>query len=571
MENIQKYCVIDCRVSDNIQLFGNSLGDQETIGRLVAKKLGFEVAEVFRKPHSATTTERDDIQEVIDFIKKDKRIIKYYIVKSIDRLTRGGYPEYMRIKDELEKIGVKIIDAQGIIQPNRNTLEHFGGNIHYGWSMHSPSESAEMLEAYKGKAEVRDILTRLVGAEISLVQDGYSVRRAPDGLKNNHITVDGKKKVIREADPTRVDYFLRMFELLSDGIDYPEVVSRLNSIGFRTKTYQKWDRSDKEHPRIVGRRGGIPLTVKQLQRYILQTEYAGINYEKWTRHNPIKLRQFDGIVSIDIFNRANRGKIYIKINKDQSIKILHNHSAWSKVRRFRDNPKYPWKCILCPLCHSEMLASVSKGKYPAYHCGGWTGKGIKRTHKYYRIPQNEFEKAVRSYFDSLKFNDGFLAGLELHLLDKYREREKEILKDSSAISRTVSDLKSELAKKLDTLDSVENLVVKRMIETHIAGLDTQIKQVEEERDKIEINEKSIRTFRQYAGYIMEHPSKILTEAEDLRSRRTLLSLFFEEIPTYQEILNGTPKLTSLFKLSDEFKANKSQLVTLQGVEPWFSA
>jgi hypothetical protein len=40
-----------------------------------------------------------------------------------------------------------------------------------------------------------------------------------------------------------------------------------------------------------------------------------------------------------------------------------------------------------------------------------------------------------------------------------------------------------------------------------------------------------------------------------------MSLFFEEMPTYTEMLNGTPKLTRLFKLSDEFKSNKGQFVT----------
>ena len=569
MKSVQEYCVIDCRVSDPIQLKGGSLDDQEVIGRLVAEKLGVTVAKVFKKPHSATTTERDDFQEVIDYIEKDNRPIKYYIVKSLDRLTRGGYTEYLRLKNELEKLKIEIVDAQGVIQPKKNTLEHLGG-FKYKWSEYSPSEAGEMLETYKGKAEARDILTRMIGAEIVLVQEGYAVRRAPDGLKNKEVIVDGKDKVIREADAGRAHYFQRMFELLADGMDYLEVCNRLNALSFRTRIYNRWDRHDKEHPKIVGQTSGKPLTVKQLQRYILQTEYAGISYEKWNRHHPVKMEQFDGIVSIDTFNKANRGKIYIILNSDQSIAIRHNYSPWGKMKRLRDNPKYPWKCIPCPFCGSEMLASISKGKYPAYHCGGWTGKGSKRTHEYFRIPQDEFEKNVCSYLDSLKFDDGFLAGLELHIIDKYREREKEILVDSSAISRTVSDLKSELAKKLDTFGFAKSPVTRHMIEMQITDLDTQIKQAEGERGKIEINEKSIRAFRQYAGYIMEHPAEILTKSEDLHSRRALLSLFFEEVPTYNEILNGTPKLTSLFKLSEEFKVNKSQLVTPRGVEPRFS-
>src|SRR3989344_3343469 len=113
MKDTQKYCVIDCRVSDPQQLKGGSLDDQEVIGRLVAEKMQGTVLKVFKKPHSATTTERNDFQEIVDFIKGCDKTIKYYIVKSLDRLTRGGYPEYLRLKTELEKLGVEIIDAQG--------------------------------------------------------------------------------------------------------------------------------------------------------------------------------------------------------------------------------------------------------------------------------------------------------------------------------------------------------------------------------------------------------------------------------------------------------------------------
>ena len=47
-------------------------------------------------------------------------------------------------------------------------------------------------------------------------------------------------------------------------------------------------------------------------------------------------------------------------------------------------------------------------------------------------------------------------------------------------------------------------------------------------------------------------------------------LVFEETPTYTEILNGTPKLTWIFKLSSEFATKESQLVAPRGIEPRFT-
>ena len=76
---------------------------------------------------------------------------------------------------------------------------------------------------------------------------------------------------------------------------------------------------------------------------------------------------------------------------------------------------------------------------------------------------------------------------------------------------------------------------------------------------------------QDAKKIMEHPAKILLNHKDLRVQRDLFGLVFEKMPTYEEILNGTPKLSYIFELSSGFTPNKNQLVTLPGVEPGLTA
>ncbi len=563
-----KYCVIDCRVSDQQQLKGGSLDDQEQIGRQLADRSGWVVLKVFRKPHSATTLVRDDIDEILAWIKASKIPVHFYIVKSIDRFTRVGFAEYEHLKKEFAKLGVSIVDSYGIIQEKQNTLGHLE-DISYSWSEHYPSEVGEMFAAHHAKQEVRDILTRLVGAEIRLRREGYAVRRAPDGMENVKVLVGNRKKVIRVSG-TRAHYFQKMFEWRADGVDDQEIVDRLNAMGFRTQETHHWDRSDQEHPRVVGKRGGNPVTVKQLQRYIQQTEYAGVIYEKWTKNNPVRA-QYEGLVSVDLYNRANKGKKYIKENDDGTIEILFDYSPWSKMKRLRDNPDYPWKCVVCPFCRLEMLGSSSRGKsgktYGAYHCGGLSSG--KRSHQFYRIPRDDFDQKVCTYLDALKFQDGFLAGLELHLIDQYRSREKEILLQSSAISRNVSDLKAELAKKVAAFEDAKSEVMRRTLEADVEGLDQEIKQAEAVRGKVEITEKSIRAFRQYAKKVMEHPAEILTNAGNLYNRRLLMSLFFEVTPTYDEICNGTPKLDSLFKLSEDFKRNNGHFVTPRGIEPRF--
>lgn len=44
-----------------------------------------------------------------------------------------------------------------------------------------------------------------------------------------------------------------------------------------------------------------------LQLYVKNPLYAGIICEKWTKNIPIKA-QFKGLVSIELWNKANRGE-----------------------------------------------------------------------------------------------------------------------------------------------------------------------------------------------------------------------------------------------------------------------
>ncbi len=64
----------------------------------------------------------------------------------------------------------------------------------------------------------------------------------------------------------------------------------------------------------------------------------------------------------------------------------------------------------------------------------------------------------------------------------------------------------------------------------------------------------------------EHPVEMLVKQENLIALRGLFGLVFEELPTYEEIVNGTPKLSLPYKLSEEFKVNKDLSVSLLEIE-----
>ena len=106
--------------------------------------------------------------------------------------------------------------------------------------------------------------------------------------------------------------------------------------------------------------------------------------------------QYKGLVSVDVFNRANRGQLFIEEQKDGRI-LIHKDYNPHNLKRMKDNPLFPFKeVILCPECKKPFLGSSSTGKsgqsFPAYHCA--------RNHKHFRVPKKKFEDNLLAFIES---------------------------------------------------------------------------------------------------------------------------------------------------------------------------
>jgi site-specific DNA recombinase len=129
----------------------------------------------------SASKEIQPMQQAVDYCKNPKNRIDLLIVKSIDRFTRGGSYSYSSLKRQLDQRNVRLVDLYGIIGMQRvNTLEHL--DISYSWSVYDPTKNSEILEAERANDEKRDIMSRLMGAEIRYTRLGYWMRRAPYGF-----------------------------------------------------------------------------------------------------------------------------------------------------------------------------------------------------------------------------------------------------------------------------------------------------------------------------------------------------------------------------------------------------
>ncbi len=268
----------------------------------------------------SASKDEQPVQEAIDYCKNPKNDIQLFVIKSIDRFTRGGSFFYEELKMQLQENNVQLVDIYGVIGKQQvNTLEHLG--VSFKWSVYSPTKKSEILEAERAKDEMRDIMSRMIGAEIRYSRMGYWVRKPPIGYMNVKIETPNGKRTILKPDPVESLWIIKMFELRCRGTHSDhQIVEEINNLGFRTRMAYVRDRHDRT--KILKERGGNKLNIKGFWSYIKNPLYAGINLVKWTQDNPQK-GKFDGLVSIETFNTANRGKITIVEEADE-IKIYKN-------------------------------------------------------------------------------------------------------------------------------------------------------------------------------------------------------------------------------------------------------
>ncbi|OGM74833.1 hypothetical protein A3H21_00480 [Candidatus Woesebacteria bacterium RIFCSPLOWO2_12_FULL_42_8] len=558
-----EYAIGILRVSSTKQgLMGDSHEDQkqqllrraEQLGSTINRKITIEKFFEFTESASGEL-DGQPILKALDYCKNPHNKVSYAFIKSIDRGTRGGATMYGLLKSQFAKYGVQFIDVYGVIGTQTvNTLDHLG--LKYGWSEFSPSFITELLEAERAKGEVRDILTRMIGAEVRYVRMGYRVRPAPPGYQNKKIETSHGMRVILAPHPVESPWFIKMFELREQGtLTDLQIVEQVNAIGYKSRTRKLHDKTDKQ--KIIDKTGGIPLTIKQMQRYIQNPIYAGVNTEKWLDGEPTKCK-FPGLVSIEIFNRANRGKITI-VEDGDVVKIYRGKVDPWRLRKQKENPLYPYKqYILCPACRNQLLASASKGKsgkhFPAYHCS--------RGHKYFRIPVDALETCVEAFMEHVDFDESFVKRFRDIFLGEWNKREHQVSDVTVKLNERLISIEHEIHELKDKIKILSLPTTIKLMEEDIEKLELEKTNIVGVREKKEKEQIDIQILINYTQYFMEHLKDLLFGSTNPFQNAAMFGLVFEDLPTYAELENGTLNLAPIFKLNDAYKTSKSLSVNV---------
>jgi hypothetical protein len=540
---------------------GDSPEDQQNQIEQYAAARGIKITKYFVFLESASK-ELQPMQEVVDYCKDPKNNIQQFMIKSIDRLTRGGSEFYNTLKNQLDDCNVALVDIYGIISSQKiNTLEHLG--VKYKWSEYSPTKKAEILEAERAKDEVRDIQTRMIGAQIRYARMGYWVRRPLHGFDNVHIeTREGKRCVLEPNEQSPL--VIKMFELRArNTMDDIEIVNLINTLGFRTKERLVRDKADRT--KIVQVIGGEPLMLKQLWRMIENPVYAGVNPEKWTQDKPVKC-MFEGLVSYELFNAANRGKVIITEDSD-GVHIHRRQPPDYLVNKGAKNSEYPFKrIVMCPGCRKPLYGSASKGKrkyYPVYHCN--------RGH-HFRKPKQEFDDAMESFVQNIKVSDDYIEALE-SLVDKASEKQLyDMHQDAVTIDLRLGQLRSQIKQAVDKIKFLSSETAIKYMEEDIIKLEAEVNELTIARDQTEpqIPGADIDKTKAYVRYYLAHLEELLLHHGNPVLQAKYFGIIFNDAPTYDDIVLGTPdctKITGINKIFVPKSFDSGLMAGDEGFEP----
>lgn len=580
MKNNDKlFVVIYARVSTRKQASqGDSLDGQISAMRRYCKDKWWIILEEFKEQFTWMTEKRPEIARVYDYIVQKKREwvqISYFVIHKMDRGSRWWADVHTSIRNHLKSLGTRMTDMEWIMQDERIVVEVEGMNVSkYDWATNNPSEMAEQLTATSKKNERDSILQRTIPQEMRLSLEWYRVRNSLFGLKNKKVAVDGKRRVIQVPHEVEGKWVEMIFILRSQGWKDADIVNEVNKMWYRSREQTRWNKS---HTEAVGIKGGQILNEKQLQSYIKNTTYAWVTTVNWRGNEPkIVLQKYPWLVSVDLWNVANRGKKKIIIEKDGTVRIFGKNntdkaSEWEGLienppikRRNRDNPLFPFgKLVLA----DNVNMSYFSGNAPKWRNGTkyeyYSARVWKRCINY---PKNEFENTIIDFFKELNAEEPFL-NLYMEMLSCLWKDKQDSFKDGQSIKKDriwfLLQQKISLLKEVSFYIDFPVILKEKNKELESLMLEIEKTKIDLEKD---IQTVSISNIQKYGKTLIENLWEIALNTKENHILQLLFRVVCSRVPTYEEIINRNTPLRPLFSLISQTKNPPEEIL---GENTWW--
>ncbi len=531
--------------SDKQGLDGDSPEAQREQGETYAKTHGIIITETIILMESASHEEQP-MDKVIAVCKDKSKGFQVVLIKSIDRFTRGGGDHYSPLKKQLTVLGIALEDMYGVIGKSQiNTLQHTG--FKYYWSEFNPTQKSEYLEAERAKDEMRDIMSRMIGAEIRYTQLGYWMRQPQYGFRSVKIDTKNGKRLILKPDKSEARFIVRLFEMRAAHVyTNQQIADELNAMGFKTRVSIVRDKYDRT--KVKKQLGGKPMTAKMIDRYASNLIYCGVIREKWTYDKPVKA-QFDGLVDIELFNEANRGRVHVEIDSMNDVTVTQKAVPEHLKTKQIYNPDYPYKQVIaCPKCNKTLSGSATRGRkgtyYPAYHCA--------RDGHYFRVSKPEFDQTVEAFIKAITIKPEYIDSVIASIAELWRERQSQQREANQQRLAHRESLQSQIKSTVDRMRVVSSETALKYLEEDIVSVEQELTQLDEDIAKQPDLQAEFEQVLQYAKYILEHISEMLLDLCNPLRKAAFFGAVFNTVPTYAEIDLRTKEKSSLPEVNELF-------------------
>lgn len=318
-----KKAVIYLRVSSEEQVENFSLDTQEEICRREAQRKLFEIVEVYREEgrSAKTITGRPELIKLLEFCRKNRKIVNAVFVYRLDRLSRQT-SDYLAIRKKLAEYGITLISAT---EPTGNSpTEKLIETMLAGF--------AQMDNDVRSERSRNGLRARFLA--------GFSIARVPLGyvLKNGFAV----------KDEATFDKMKKAWNLVSTGTkSMSEMAEIMNKWGLRKFIFGK------EHK----------LRAQTVDRIFRNKFYAGF-------------------ITSEKYKEEVRGQHIPMISEEQFYKVQEiidgrNRCGVTIGKRLKDNPDFPLRgTIKCGRCGRKLSGGWSRGrnkKYAYYICKGRCG------------------------------------------------------------------------------------------------------------------------------------------------------------------------------------------------------
>jgi len=565
---MKKNVIIYCRVSTDKQSKNwESLDVQEQECRNFCKRNDYQVMSVFSEQFTWTKDKRPKIEEALEFIKNSELKISHIIVLKIDRVSRWWIAIHDSFKKQFMDLWVSLKDVYWIIGEDKNVVEvEWINTDKYNWAKSNTNQIAENMTVMMSENERNTILQRMLWQAIKNNKRWYKVRNSDYWFKNKRVMTPHWKKTIQVENLQESIYIKKMFELkarwdLSD----KEITDKINLMWYTSRQRDKWNLAKTD---VIWTVWWVKLFSEQLQRYIKSTVYAWIICEEWTWNKAIKT-PYSWLVSIDLWNKANRWKYQINIISDNE--ILIEYYRWETqlekpiIQRPKNyNPEYPYvKVIECPECWWYLTAEKSRSrnwKYHHYYACRWK-KGAK--HRNYSLKREEIHSKIVELFSKLNFTKEWLAVFNFISEKIYNGRKFESLEENKDIENSITQLETKkdfIASNVSKLINFPDL------------LEAQNKEIQEIKKSItslhlkkkdKWNNLSLERFKKCSQKVLTHLDKLVLQRENPEVIQLVFDIVFgwnirsEILSSHTPINNHFLALNALKKPGQECNLNQA--------------